>query len=72
MAKPTFALSVVMQRRALQSRWADCAWEPLCVVPGAAQGAPRLIAEDGAVTRWLHPGFQLVLHADEAEGYFLN
>lgn len=71
--KPTFPVAVVMQRRALQSRWADCAWEPRSVIPGHAEPAqPRPLAEDGSVTQWLHPGFQLVLHKDEAEGYYLN
>lgn len=35
-------------------------------------GAPRLLREDGAVAQWLHPGFKLVLHKDETEGYYLN
>ena len=60
-----------MQRRATQSRWADCVWEPHGVVPDLG-GAARLLREDGAVAQWLHPGFKLVLHRDEAEGYYLN
>jgi hypothetical protein len=60
-----------MQRRPAQSRWADCIWEPHGVVadPG---GAARVLRDDGAVVQWLHPGFKLVLHKDEAEGYYLN
>lgn len=72
MDKPTFPVAVVMQRRALQNRWVDCAWEPQRVEPGHAGSEPRVLADDGTVTQWLHPGFQLVLHPDEAEGYYFN
>lgn len=46
-------------------------WEPQGVVPDPG-GAARVLREDGAVAQWLHPGFKLVLHKDEAEGYYLN
>ena len=32
--------------------------------------AHALLREDGAVAQWLHPGFKLVLHKDETEGYY--
>lgn len=60
-----------MQRRSVQSRWTDCVWEPVRVA-GAESGGVRKLVDDGAVEQWLHPGFTLVLHRDEAEGYFLN
>jgi hypothetical protein len=60
-----------MQRRPAQSRWADCIWEPHGVLPDPG-GAARLLREDGAVAQWLHPGFKLVLHKDECEGYYFN
>ena len=64
-----------MQRRAAQSRWADYVWEPVSVVTGpqALGSEPQLLAgsDDGAL-QWLHPGFRIVLHKDEAEGYYLN
>jgi hypothetical protein len=71
MHKPSFAVAVVMQRRAARSRWADYVWEPhgVLVDPG---GDARLLREDGANVQWLHPGFKLVLHKDENEGYYLN
>ena len=71
MHKPGFAIAVVMQRRAAQSRWAESIWEPHGVLadPG---GEARLLREDGALAQWLHPGFELVLHRDETEGYALN
>jgi hypothetical protein len=69
--KPSFPIAVVMQRRPAQSRWAECIWELHGVLadPG---GAARLLREDGAVAQWLHPGFKLLLHKDETEGYYLN
>ena len=60
-----------MQRRPAQSRWADSMWEPHGVLadPG---GAARLLREAEGTAQWLHPGFKLVLHRDEIEGYYLN
>ena len=73
MEKPTFPIAVVMQRRALQNRWADHAWEPSGVLCGfAEERAPRVLRDDPELSQWLHPGFTLVLHKDEAEGYYLN
>jgi len=61
-----------MQRRPAQSRWADVIWEPHGVVPGhQGQAAKKLVDHDG-VGHWLHAGFELELHRDEAEGYYLN
>lgn len=62
-----------MQRRQLDNRWQSEAWEPRSVIPSVEpKGAPRLLVEEGGVQQWLHPGFELVLHQDEAEGYYLN
>ena len=72
MSKPIFPIGVVMQRRAVQNRWVDCVWEPWSVLPGHESGELRALVEDGSVAQWLHPGFTLQLHRDEAEGYYLN
>jgi hypothetical protein len=69
--KPSFPIAVVMQRRAAQSRWADFVWEPQGVIPDPG-GNVRLLREDGANLQWLHPGFKLVLHRDEHDGYHFN
>ena len=73
MEKPRFSVAVVMQRRALNNRWQSEAWEPFGVLPNY-QGAiePRLILDADGVTQWLHPGHEILLHRDEAEGYYLN
>jgi uncharacterized protein DUF3305 len=70
--KPSFAVAVVMQRKPSKSRWVDSIWEPWGVLPGYADGAPRLLRESEDGVQWLHPGFKLVIHRDEAEGYYLN
>src|SRR4051812_46641378 len=73
MEKPSFPIAVVMQRRAVQNRWIDCVWEPWSVLAGhAAEREPRVLVSDSALGQPLHPGFRLVLHKDEAEGYYLN
>jgi len=60
-----------MQRRPAQSRWADVIWEPFGVVPGAGSGK-KLLLDQAGVAQWLHEGFSIELHRDEAEGYYLN
>lgn len=73
MEKPGISLAVVMQCRALRNRWQSEAWEPWSVLLGAAEGGePRLLVDEAGLQQWLHSGFELVLHRDEAEGYYLN
>ena len=64
---------MIMERRALDNRWQSERWAPVEVVPDAGEGhAPRLLEEDSEHARWLHPGFAIELHRDEADGYYLN
>jgi hypothetical protein len=70
--KPKFPIAVVMQRRPAKSQWADVIWEPHGVVPGHNGGEKKLLVERDGLAQWLHPGFELELHRDEAEGYYLN
>ena len=74
MEKPRFSVAVVMARRQLKNnRWQSEAWEPRSVIPSLEpRGEPRLLVDEGGVQQWLHTGFELVLHRDEAEGYYLN
>lgn len=66
-------IAVVMQRRASNSRWVDHVWEPWSVLPGyEGESAVRQLVNEAAVAQWLHPGFVLVLHKDETEGYYMN
>ncbi|MGA8049093.1 MAG: DUF3305 domain-containing protein [Burkholderiales bacterium] len=73
MEKPKFPVAVVMQRRPIDNRWQSEVWEPWAVLSGQpAGGEPRLLVDDRGTQQWLHPGFELVLHRDETEGYYLN
>lgn len=36
------------------------------------QHPPRALVNKGEVQQWLHPGFELLLHRDETEGYYTN
>ena len=44
------------------------------VVPDEGQfgSSPRVLRDDGRQLLRLHPGLQVALHRDEAEGYYLN
>jgi hypothetical protein len=70
--KPQKILAVVMQRRASRNRWQSEFWEPWAALESAEQGAPRKLVDEAGLAQWLHPGFELTLHRDEAEGYYMN
>jgi hypothetical protein len=73
MEKPRMPVAVVMQRRQLDNRWQSESWEPRSIIQSIEpKGPPRLLVDEGGVQQWLHTGFELVLHRDEAEGYYLN
>jgi Protein of unknown function (DUF3305) len=73
MAAPTLPVAVIMERRVLANRWQSEQWTPVGVVPDeSGPREVRLLEEDSERARWLHPGFAIELHRDEAEGYYLN
>lgn len=62
-----------MQRRASQSRWVDHVWEPWGVLSGyGGESTRRQLVDEPAVAQFMHPGFELRLHKDEIEGYYMN
>ena len=67
-------LAVIMERVALENRWASESWETKGVVPDAFPdgSAERVIHQDERSTQILYPGWTLKLRPDEAEGYYLN
>ena len=71
-----FSVDVVMDRVALDNRWASEYWQPAAVVPlGEGRTAPATAVCDldsPARTSWRFPGMAIELHSSEAEGYFLN
>ncbi len=66
-------IAVIMQRRALQHRWADEAWEAVGVVPDRGN-LPRLqvLSESPERDYYLVSGLELELYTDENEGYYEN
>lgn len=73
MEKPRRRIAVIMQRRAIDSRWQSEVWEPLGVLTDyGGKAGPRVIVEQPKATQWLYPGFDIVLQRAEAEGYFHN
>lgn len=73
MEKASKSAAVIMQRRAVQSRWQSEAWEPVGVLADYEEkGEPRVILEREEVTQWLYPGFRIELRRDEADGYYMN
>ena len=74
---PALEVAVVMRRERVHgptSHWQPWRWTLDSVVrdePGFGT-APRLLHADDEAERWLHPGFQVELFRDDAEGYHLN
>lgn len=72
--RPAISVAVVIDRERAPNRWQDWGFTIAEVV--AAEDAfgvePRVLRDDGKVRRTLHPGFTLELHADQADGYYLN
>ncbi len=56
------------------SRWQQWRWELADVVDNQAGfgAAARLLVDVGHTQLWLHPGFEVELFRDDAQGYFLN
>src|SRR5260221_11621783 len=75
MSRTRLAVAVVMERTPLEDkRWQSEKWEPIGVVPDSSEpgAAPCALVQSEARAQWLHPGVQLELFHDEAEGYYLN
>jgi len=68
---PTQKLSIILERAPIESRWATHRWDLLGVVPDQG-GEARTSVESATAMQRLHPGFDVALYRDEAEGYYLN
>ena len=68
---PTQKVSIILERVAMESRWATHRWDLAGVVPDVG-GDPDVVVDTEALVRKLYPGFELGLYRDEAEGYYLN
>ena len=68
-------VAVIMQRRAIDSRWVSEVWEVAGVLPDYPEDAaagPHVLVDTPAFAQWLYPGFDIVLQRAEAQGYFHN
>jgi len=73
MKMASMPIAVIMQRRALQHRWADEAWSAVGVVPDRGT-LPRqqVLGESPDRDYYLVSGLELELYTDENEGYYEN
>ncbi|MCU6432897.1 DUF3305 domain-containing protein [Undibacterium sp. Jales W-56] len=67
-----FKVSIVMQRQTLSNRWQSLQWQLLDVLPDVPGPSTRQLRASEQEMHWLFAGFEIVLYADEAPGYFLN
>ncbi len=66
-------IAVMMQRRALQHRWANDAWAAVGVVPNRGNLPPlHVLSESAERDYYLVSGLSLELYTDENEGYYEN
>lgn len=73
MEKLAFAISVVMERVAIDNRWQSEKWQLAGVLPDDGDSTePRVLMEREGLLHKLYPGFVLKVFRDEAEGYYLN
>src|SRR5262249_16102738 len=82
MPYPSVAVAVAMERAGggknprQAQKWARVAARPYVqggeVMEVEGERVPRMVHEDSASAKWLHPGFTLELFHDESEGYYLN
>ncbi len=72
--RPCVRVAVVMRRERIDHKWQTWRWVLAEVVPHEeAFGAQaRLLFQGDKEERWLHPGFDVELFRDDAEGYYLN
>ena len=72
--RPGIEVAVVMRRERIDHPWQPWRWilaEVVAQEPGFG-AEPRLMHRNEREELWLHPGFQVELFRDDAEGYYLN
>ena len=73
-AHPKIRVAVQIERQRQPNRWEDWRFriDQVLADEGQFGSEPRLLRDDGQIASFLHPGFEVSLHRDEAEGYYLN
>src|SRR4029079_2059106 len=67
---PSRKVAVIVEREAVESRWLTHRWELVGAVADVG-GEARVIHEAPSHLQRLHPGFEVFLYPEEAEGYYL-
>jgi hypothetical protein len=70
--QPTRTVTVIMQRRALASRWVSHQWAALAVVEEAGEAGSVTEFDDNGTLHRAYHGQAVTLFRDEAEGYWLT
>ena len=67
-------VAVLIEEQRHPNAWEAWRFRVDDVVPdeGLFGSAPRVLRDDGRNVLRLHPGLEVALHRDEAEGYYLN
>ena len=67
-------VAVLIEEQRQPNAWEAWRFRIEDVVPDEGQfgSAPRVLRDDGRNLLRLHPGLEVALHRDEAEGYYLN
>jgi hypothetical protein len=70
----TLRVAVTMRRERAPNAWEDWRHAPheAALDDGSLGETPRTLRDDGRLRLRLHTGLELLLHADEGEGYHLN
>jgi hypothetical protein len=71
---PRLRVAVQIDRQRQPNRWEDWRFVIAQVLLDEGQFGTeaRLLRDDGRTASFLHPGLEVTLHRDEAEGYHLN
>jgi hypothetical protein len=74
MEATTLRVAVLVERRRQPNAWEE--WQfhiaEVLIDGGQFGGESHLLRDDGRTAQFLYPGFDVALHRDEGEGYYLN
>ena len=72
--RPQLDVAVIIERRKQANPWEGFSFRiaDVALDDGAFGSGMRLLRDDGHTATFLHPGFNVALFRDEAEGYYLN
>ena len=72
-AKQQFPVSVILERRPAESRWAEHVWTATGITVGRqAEGEAQPIKQVHEIVYYLVGGLEVALHVDECESYYHN